>query len=169
MKEKQVIVYEICTLDQMFRKMAEATVEKSGVSQMQSWFIRYLYEHTIEQKEEVFQKDLEAFFHVPRSTATGLLKSMEKQKMILRESVKCDARLKRLILTQKGIDIQLTIMELFDQNEFLLKENIPEEQMDTFFEVIHMLKGNIRKHFLEQTHKKEVFYAENTGSTNQRI
>lgn len=145
MKKKQAIGYEICTLDQMFGKLAAAAVEKSGISQMQGWFIRYLYEHTIEQMEEVFQKDLEAFFHVPRSTATGLLQSMEKQELILRESVKCDARLKRLILTQKGIDIQLMIMERFEQTELLLRENIPEEQMDIFFDVIHRIKENIQR------------------------
>lgn len=148
MEDKRIIGYQIRTLNQMFCKMAAAAIEKQGISQMQGWFIRYIYEHTLEKGEDVFQKDLEAFFHIARSTATGILQGMEKQGFIVRESVPSDARLKRLVLTQKGIDTHLMIIHHFDQMELVLKENISEQQMDTFFEVIHMLKENIQSNLL---------------------
>ena len=43
---------------------------------MQSWIIRFLYEHS---EEDIYQRDIEAEFSIARSTATGILKLMEKE------------------------------------------------------------------------------------------
>ena len=140
MKEKHVIGYEVHTLDIMMGKMVSSVTEKDGITKMQGWVIRYLYEHA---EEDVFQKDLEAYFHIARSTATAILQLMEKRGFLLREPVSSDARLKRLVLTPKAIQHQITVMENLHRLENSLRKDIPPEKLNTFFEVILMIKQNI--------------------------
>ena len=49
------------------------------LTMMQSWIIRFLYEHS---EEDIYQRDIEAEFSIARSTATGILKLMEKSRQI---------------------------------------------------------------------------------------
>lgn len=140
MENKKFVGYEIHTLDNMLGRRIASLCEKDGLTHMQSWIIGYLYEHS---QEPVFQKDIEAQFHIARSTATGILQLMEKRGYLSREAVSNDARLKRLILTEKGIGHQLTVMRNLDHMEHMLKEGIPKEHLDIFIEVIHQMKRNI--------------------------
>ena len=82
---------------------------------MHGWIIRYLYEN---REQDIFQKDIEQRFAVGRSTVTNLIQLMEKKGFVKRESVKQDARLKKVILTEKGIASQ----ESFED----IVEHIPE-------------------------------------------
>ncbi|MDO4272740.1 MAG: MarR family transcriptional regulator [Eubacteriales bacterium] len=143
METKQIIGYEIHTLDNMIGRMIfsfqSCLTEKEGLTNMQSWIIGYLYEN---RSKPIFQKDIEAQFHIARSTATGILKVMEKKGFLVREPYPSDARLKRLVLTHKGIDLQLAIMGNLEQIEHKLKDGIPKEQLDVFFHVVHQIKRN---------------------------
>ena len=112
---------------------------------MQSWVIGYLYDHS---DKNLFQKDLEARFHIARSTATGIIQLMEKRGFLTRESVPSDARLKRLVLTEKGISFQLSIIRNLNQIEQLLKGQISQKDLDFFFEIIHQMKQNLQNETL---------------------
>lgn len=140
MENKQIVGYEIHTLDNMIGRIVKLLIEKNGITQMQSWIINYLYDHP---EEDVFQKDLESQFRIARSTATGILKLMEKKELLRREPVPSDARLKRLVLTEKGIGKKLAIIRSLDEIETLLKDQISQDELDTFFSVIHQMKRNI--------------------------
>ena len=63
---------------------------------MQKLFLGYLDAH---RDRDVYQKDLEATFHIRRSTASGILQIMVRDGLLVREPVEGDARLKRLVLT----------------------------------------------------------------------
>lgn len=143
MEKKQIVGYEIHTLDHMIGRMIfsfqSSLTEKEGLTKMQSWIIGYLYEN---RDKAIFQKDIEAQFHTARSTATGILKLMEKKGFLIREPYPSDARLKRLVLTDKGISLQLNIMSNLELMEHKLKEGIPKEQLDVFFNVVHQIKRN---------------------------
>ncbi len=141
MENQQIVMYEIHTLDNMISRWVASLCEKDGLTQMQGWIIGYLYDHS---SENVFQKDIEARFHIAPSTASGILKLMEKRDFILRRPVPDDARLKRLALTQKGISHQLNIIYNFERMDQMLKEGIPEEQLGIFFDVIHYMKKNVQ-------------------------
>ena len=65
------------------------------------WAIRYLYDN---REKEIFQKDIEKEFSIRRSTASNILKLMEKNGLIERISVPYDARLKKLTLTKKAVE-----------------------------------------------------------------
>ena len=102
-------------------------------------------EQTLEETEAVFQKDLEAEFQMARSTASGILQAMEKKGLITRESIPRDARLKRLVLTEKGMEFQMEIMENFDRIQDVLKSDIPQEKLECFLEVLDMIRENAQR------------------------
>ncbi|MCI5901706.1 MAG: MarR family transcriptional regulator [Blautia sp.] len=144
MKRRQVIGFEIHTLDKMIGRMifsfSGQQNEQDACSRLQAWIVKYLYEN---MDREVFQKDIEARFKIARSTATGILQAMEKNGYIERRSHPSDARLKQLVLTQKGIDQEQALRQYMQDMEALFRKNIPQEQLDTFFDVIHQIKQNI--------------------------
>ena len=55
------------------------------------------------QTDDIFQKDIEEEYSIRPSTATELLKQMEKNGLILREKVHYDNRMKKIDLTDKAL------------------------------------------------------------------
>ena len=99
MKERH-LGFEIRTLNNCVKRYVHSTrppefEESTGVH---GWAIRYFYEN---RDKDIFQRDFEARFSIRRSTATNMLKLMEKNGLITRESVSYDARLKKIVLTKK--------------------------------------------------------------------
>ena len=54
------------------------------------------------QGRDVYQRDIEQWFNIRRSSVTAMLQGMEQDGFITRSAVAKDARLKRLIATEKG-------------------------------------------------------------------
>ena len=108
------------------------------LTMMQSWIIRFLYEHS---EEDIYQRDIEAEFSIARSTATGILKLMEKRGYIRRVSVERDARLKQLELTEVGIRMQ--------------EGTIRNEELEVFFRVIRKMRSNIEIQQGETNRRRE--------------
>lgn len=140
MENKTIVGYQIHTLDNMIGRQITTLFESDGLTKMQTWIIGYLYEH---QNESIFQKDIEAQFHIARSTATGILQIMEKNGLLHREPMASDARLKRLLLTQKGISHQLNVIRNLQILEERLKQQIDPKDLDIFFQVLCQMQHNM--------------------------
>ena len=141
---------EIRKLDHMLSRNLTANVKASGIDEitlMHGWIIRYLYEN---RNEEVFQKDIEKNFSVGRSTVTNIIKLMEKRGYLCREAVEKDARLKRVLLTEKGIHTHEAIEALIDRMNERTLEGISDEELEVFDRVVERLKENIRRQQEEQ-------------------
>lgn len=92
---------------------------------------------------DVFQKDVEEEYSLRPPTATKLLKEMEKNGLIRRETVPYDARLKRIVATEKALQYQELIRESLEETESRLTNGISEEDLDTFFRVIRQMIRNM--------------------------
>lgn len=95
------------------------------------------------QTDEVFQKDIEEEYSIRPSTATELLKQMEKNGLITREPVSYDNRLKRIVLTDKALQYKKQVVDDLTALEETLIQDIPEEKLDVFFEVIEKMMDNL--------------------------
>lgn len=116
------------------------TIKEENLTQMQSWIIRFIYNN---ENKDIFQKDIENEFSIRRSTATVILQLMEKNDLIKKEIVSYDARLKKLVLTEKAVKFYFIIKkDILRVEENLIKE-IKKEDLDIFFEVIEKMKKNI--------------------------
>lgn len=94
-------------------------------------------------KKEIFQKDLEKHFDLKRSSVSLMLSNMEKSDLIKRVPVAEDARLKKIILTEKSIKIYEEISKAIDSIENKLSENITLEEIEVFQKVIDKMRNNI--------------------------
>ena len=66
------------------------------------WVIGYLAEQE-RAGREVYQKDLEAVFGITRSTVSRVLDLMERKGLVERRAGQGDARLKKLVLTDRAM------------------------------------------------------------------
>lgn len=114
------------------------------LTEMQTRVIGYLYMH---RDHDIFQKDIEKEFSVRRATVSVLLRTMELKQLIVRESVSYDARLKKVVLTEKSEEIAQTAQQEVNRFEEMLQEGISAEDMESFFRVTAQIRRNIEKHF----------------------
>lgn len=112
-----------------------------GITRMQCWVIVYLYDNA--EKNDTFQKDVEIEFNIRRSTATGILQLMEKNGLITKEAVACDARLKKIVLTEKALGIHRKIEHQIAMLEQMVSKDLTQEEIETFFRLINKISKNI--------------------------
>lgn len=125
-------------------KYFKTSWEKAGVepTRMQCATLHLLRANEEEQKE-VFQKDLEAAFSISGATATNILKVMEKDGLIRREAVPTDARLKKIVLTEKGIAFDDAARENVVRLEEGMKKGFTEEELTIFRKYLDRMTQNI--------------------------
>lgn len=144
MQHKEFIGPEIKVLSNLIKRRLDNSAtftEAHKLTGMHGWVIGYLYEHR--DKGPMFQKDIEAEFSIRRSTATGILQLMERNGLLLRESVSYDARLKSIVLTPKAIKLHEAIVKEIKEMEALLVKGLTEEEIKTFLTIIRKIKSNI--------------------------
>ena len=77
---------------------------------------------------DVFQRDIENAFSIRKSTVSKIIKLMENKDLIRRESVEYDARLKKIVLTDKAIEIHKMIKEDIVNVNKKFTENLTEKE-----------------------------------------
>lgn len=76
---------------------------------------------------------------------TRMLKNMEQDDLIYKESDKSDKRLVKIFLTEKGKEkkeIAKKVVKRFNQ---AVREEVPQEKLDTFFEVFEKINNIIAR------------------------
>ena len=100
-EERIHVGHQVHRIDRSISKLLEMRVKEEGLDEialMHGWILRYLYEH---QDKEIYQKDIEKYFGICRSAVTNIIQTLEKKGYICRASVANDARLKKVMLTEK--------------------------------------------------------------------
>jgi len=98
----------------------------------------------IDKSGDVFQKDIEKELDIRRSTATAILQLMEKKGLLTRETVSDDARLKKIVLTDKALGIRNQIKNMLERVESQLISGLTEDEINTFFSVMKKISNNIK-------------------------
>ncbi|MCI9440737.1 MAG: winged helix-turn-helix transcriptional regulator [Ruminococcus sp.] len=135
--------FEIHRTAHMMSRRLEGNVKDRGIDEVtltHGWIIRFLYEN---RDKDIYQKDIEKYFLVGRSTVAGSIKLMEKKGLVRREFVECDARLKKVLLTEKGIHAHETIEAMIEELNSGLLEGIGQKETEIFLKVIRKIKENI--------------------------
>lgn len=142
MKRVKTIGFEIKTISNLIkRKINESPFEFNDITGMQGWMLKYI--HTESQYNNVFQKDIEKEFKIRRSTATGILQLLEKNGYITRESVAEDARLKKIVLTEKAIIAQEELRKRCRELDDIIENGLTNEEIETFFKIAEKIKKNL--------------------------
>lgn len=130
-----------CLSNLLKRRMANdvAAEHIDEVTGMHGWLIGY-----IERQGDVYQRDVEKRFNMRRSTVTKMLQLMEKNGLVTREPVKSDARLKKIVLTDKALQASKIMKKKIQQTEELMKRGIDEEELKIFCRVADKITENLK-------------------------
>lgn len=127
----------------MKRHMSKAeAIEQQSLTATQRWFMRFLYNN---RNKDIFQKDLESHFSIRRSTATGILKLMEKNGLINKQEVDYDARLKKITLTPKAISMMEQAEKEFNEMDKILLKGISESELIVLSDILEKIKNNLEQ------------------------
>lgn len=140
MKSKREVGMVIKILSNEISKTMNKKSSEYGITGVQSRVIHYV----ASKDEDIFQKDIEANLHYRRSTVTGILNLMEENGLIKRVSVDYDARLKKIVVTKKGLCIKSQIGKDIKNMERTLKNGLSKEEIDAFFAITEKMLNNFK-------------------------
>lgn len=115
--------------------------EESGLTNMQKRVLHHILFQSL--RKDIYQKDIEKEFQIRRSTATGILQLLEKNGFVVRESVEWDARLKKIVPTEKAEGVREEILSNIRYMEKILKQGISKQDMETCRKVLEQMSENL--------------------------
>lgn len=142
--ENQMIGRELRSLNNLIRRYFEFTTHKQEIEAItgnNGWIIGYLAQN---HDRDIYQKDLERHFTITRSTASRVLSRMEQKGLIQRQPVARDARLKKIVLTEKAWRLKGLMREDIVQMEQTLVRGFSETEKKTLYSYIQRMKQNIQ-------------------------
>lgn len=142
------VAVEVKKTDHCFRRYAEMRVNQvapEDFTGMQGRIIGCIYDKTHIEGKDIYQRDIEEIFSIRRSTATVMLQTLEKKGYIIKTGVKHDARLKKITLTPKAIEVQEMIDPVFAKCEEMALQGIPQADVELTFKVLEQIRANIKQ------------------------
>ncbi len=136
---KQSTARAVGKLSNKLRRQLDMLSSRKEFSGSQGRTLHFL----LAQTEDVFQKDIEEEYGIRPSTASQLLKQMEKNGLIVRESVSYDNRLKKIVLTEKALKYKGQVVDDLTRLEETLVQGISQEELNMFFHVIRKMTDNL--------------------------
>lgn len=143
MKDERHIGFEIKIVSNLIKRHFDQLSSRKEIDDLtgtNGWVIGYIARN---MDRDVFQRDLEAEFSIRRSTASKILQLMERKGFIKREAVPYDARLKKLVLTEKALEIHAKSTRDIEEFEEKLSKGLTEAEINTFLAIIDKIKHNI--------------------------
>ena len=106
------------------------------------WILRFLAESEKEGKD-VFQRDIEKKFCVTRSTVSKVLTLMEQKGFIERRIIRGDARLRKIVMTEKAHELHKLMENDCTVMEKAIENGLTPEEMETFYAITAKIKNNL--------------------------
>jgi len=129
----------ISKLSNKLRRKIDAFSSRKSFSGSQGRVLHFI----LAQNNDVFQKDIEEEFSLRPPTATELLKKMEKNGLIFREAIASDARMKRIVVSEKALQYKDMVIADITALEDELTKDISQNELAIFFKVIEKMLDNI--------------------------
>lgn len=101
--------------------------------------------HLASSDKKLCQKDLENLILCNKSTLSSIISTMEKNKLVTRETSKQDSRINYLLLTDRGMEMIEFLKKDKKVIEDNLNEGITEEEYQTFLKIVDKMKKNMER------------------------
>ena len=144
MRQKRIGI-EVSCLKNLFSRNIENNDTVRFVNELTSanaHILRFLAKN---QNTDIYQKTIEENFSITKSTTSKVLKLMEQNGLINRLGVDNDARLKKIILTEKGLAIHESIRNVLDDVEKKALDGFNEEEIEMLYSFFDRIKTNLKK------------------------
>ena len=143
MDKDKTIGFQIRSIHNLIKRDVEKSkVVQGDATTMHAWAIKWFLENS---DRDIFQKDFEEHFAIRPSTASKMLTLMEKNGIIVRKSVEYDARLKKISVTQKAVEINDMILKDIEKRENKMIKNISPDDLKIFYKVAGQIKINLEE------------------------
>ena len=143
-KNKLKMGLDISKINHIISRKVDAAVINAiddNLTVSQAYVIDFI---SMEGKDrDIFQKDLEKEFDLKRSSISLMLNNMEKSDLIQRVPVAEDARLKKIILTDKAIMLHKKISNAIDSVENKLCKDLTTDEIKIFYKILDKIRDNI--------------------------
>ncbi len=132
----------IYRLNNLLVRLLWKNIRDAGLNMpvMHAVVIEYLATHP-----ETYQKDLEGAFLVNRSTISKIVQAMEQRGYVRREPVSKDGRLKRLFLTDLGMELRPRVVEAIHITDAQLLDTMTPEQSQSFRDTIQNIRTGLNQ------------------------
>lgn len=136
--------YHIKTLNNLMKRNIDKHFgpQHDRATMMQTWIIGFVQLRDSEGKD-TFQKDIEEEFSINRSTTSEMLTLMSKRNLIERVPVDYDGRLKKIVLTQKSLEIHKWINQTMIQLHKKLTYGLTAEEIEMFIQISNKMIHNL--------------------------
>lgn len=132
---------EIQKIANLFRRLADENLNQEGITVSQLRVLIYISRKDKEGK--VYQRDLEEYLDIRRSSVTGLLQNMEKNGILLRTPCESDARSKEIVLTEKGRVLDERLKEYITNLEEEILKGFSQEEKELLKNLLLRLGENL--------------------------
>ena len=140
--EKEVhIAKKINILAKRIHRTIDREASKYGITGVQGRILGFISHNS--KNRDIFQKDIEEELDIRRSSVTSVLQLMEKNGFIERVSVSEDARLKKLIITEKGAKIQKSIYDFILSFEKSFRDELSVDEMTILISLLDRLSTRV--------------------------
>ena len=147
---KETVHNELRSLPHLIYRFIENLPNKKLIESMtgtNGCIIGYLAENS---DHDVFQKDIEKAFGITRSTASKVINLMEQKGLVERQSVSYDARLKKIVMTDKSKSISHLMAEDMTLVESVLTEGFSPDEKKALCDYLKRMKQNLKSYYLKE-------------------
>ena len=141
MTRERNLIGVINKLSKKIRRYCDRNASEMGLTGTQGRVLCYIF--ITSQWQDIYQRDIEDVFEIRRSTATGILQLLERDGYIERVSVPTDARLKKIILTDKAKELQTLVIHETERAEQMLKTGLSEDEVNAYIRLTDRICNNI--------------------------
>ena len=136
------ILFKLKDLDKM---IVRSLLDQEKLELLPSPTQMQIIEYIINSDEEVLHCDLEKAIKLTRATISGVLKTMEKKNLITRVISSKDARVKKIILSDKTKKMYLESKAKLEALVELITSNISDNEINIFLDVMNKMQENLMK------------------------
>lgn len=142
MNKAKNVLFEIKELDLQIKKRIMKVYKENSISitPAQSKLLFYLKNN---KDNNVTQKDLEKITFLSKSTLSESINNMVNDGLIIKISNEKDNRIKYISLTNKAYELLGDIEDEFSKIENSIINNVSDNDLNKFFEVISIFKSNL--------------------------
>lgn len=144
-RDKREVGRELLALSNLLCRKIELDKKNNGIYDLQyvqGGIIKYMMENP---EKDIFPRDIVKRFYLTRSTVAGILQKMEYNGYILLEPYPKDARLKKIVLTEKARGVNCVVKEQIQSMERMLVQDMTAEDIDYFFLLTAKIRENLQE------------------------
>ncbi len=130
-------------LSNQIRRQFRLPVSEKELTGAQSNILHYILMEA--SNRDLFQKDIEIEFGMRPPTASELLRALERKGFIRREITEYDARLKKITITERALEIKAQVERDTEELEQRMQKDITKTDLEVFYRVMNQMLRNLEE------------------------